>query len=478
MTSPNLNIQNVSAYPVMAPVSNSSTDGGWIWKGGKNYITSSYNDNVYFDNGNILLDWGQNCFLKGANKNHLIGGIDEPDPYSYMVRNNDFNNSNIPVSSLYYYYNINQQVTPYYQGSNFICNSTDLGTVWLINDLGNGIYDTVFKSNNTSGYQPQPDEANYSSATVKMAQSQYFDAISYFKALINNYPSSSYTDACLYDLYECYVNLDTSGNQSIRDILFNDLRNYLNSKILSGLYSSEFNNIAYNLTVMCEAYIGDYNEALEGYEFISLYHPDMYIRLLASWDYAEILELLNGPGGISGKEENMTDKEYVSHITKRINKLIAEDPVKKKMKKSFLRMKEDRETAIEKDILTKTGNGKATKTTLAKLQKDEQKLEDRVIKVLRYAGTMSEEEKRKQQMEDILLSRYNGNNSADVVENKIPGSYELSQNYPNPFNPTTTIKYALPKDGFVTLKIYDITGREVKVLINEVKKTGYYSVNF
>lgn len=60
----------------------------------------------------------------------------------------------------------------------------------------------------------------------------------------------------------------------------------------------------------------------------------------------------------------------------------------------------------------------------------------------------------------------------------IPNSYSLHQNYPNPFNPTTRIEFAIPKQGFVNLKIYDILGREVKVLVNEVKTPGNYSVDF
>jgi hypothetical protein len=59
-----------------------------------------------------------------------------------------------------------------------------------------------------------------------------------------------------------------------------------------------------------------------------------------------------------------------------------------------------------------------------------------------------------------------------------PNVYALSQNYPNPFNPTTNIKYQIPKDGFVTLKIYDITGREIAKLVNEQKQAGYYTVSF
>jgi hypothetical protein len=60
----------------------------------------------------------------------------------------------------------------------------------------------------------------------------------------------------------------------------------------------------------------------------------------------------------------------------------------------------------------------------------------------------------------------------------IPDNYYFFQNYPNPFNPSTTIKYGIPKDGFVTIKIYDIAGREILKLVNEFKPAGFYSVNF
>jgi hypothetical protein len=60
----------------------------------------------------------------------------------------------------------------------------------------------------------------------------------------------------------------------------------------------------------------------------------------------------------------------------------------------------------------------------------------------------------------------------------VPAKYNLSQNYPNPFNPVTQIKYDLPKEGFVTLKVFDVLGREVSKLINEVKTPGSYIVDF
>lgn len=59
-----------------------------------------------------------------------------------------------------------------------------------------------------------------------------------------------------------------------------------------------------------------------------------------------------------------------------------------------------------------------------------------------------------------------------------PMAFQLYQNYPNPFNPVTKISYSILKSGFVTLKIYDILGKEVKVLVNGHQKTNTYSVSF
>jgi outer membrane protein assembly factor BamB/fibronectin type 3 domain-containing protein len=63
-------------------------------------------------------------------------------------------------------------------------------------------------------------------------------------------------------------------------------------------------------------------------------------------------------------------------------------------------------------------------------------------------------------------------------EIQIPEVLSLSQNYPNPFNPSTTIRYDLPKQSFVTLKIYDLLGREVATLVNEVRHAGFYTVRW
>jgi hypothetical protein len=73
----------------------------------------------------------------------------------------------------------------------------------------------------------------------------------------------------------------------------------------------------------------------------------------------------------------------------------------------------------------------------------------------------------------ILVGVDNSNNKIIV-----PTEYILEQNYPNPFNPTTTIKYSIPHASKIKIQIYDILGREVATVINEMKSAGTYTATF
>lgn len=77
---------------------------------------------------------------------------------------------------------------------------------------------------------------------------------------------------------------------------------------------------------------------------------------------------------------------------------------------------------------------------------------------------------------------FNGNYEYFELNNEvivgIPDRYELSQNYPNPFNPTTNLEFGISEFGFVSLIVYDVSGKEVAKLVNEVKPAGYYTVKF
>ena len=76
---------------------------------------------------------------------------------------------------------------------------------------------------------------------------------------------------------------------------------------------------------------------------------------------------------------------------------------------------------------------------------------------------------------------FNGNFEYYDLSNEViigvPSAFDLAQNYPNPFNPSTTINYQIVAPGKVTLALYDLNGREVKSLVNELKEAGYYTVS-
>ena len=80
----------------------------------------------------------------------------------------------------------------------------------------------------------------------------------------------------------------------------------------------------------------------------------------------------------------------------------------------------------------------------------------------------------------ILKTTDGGGNfiGIEIIGNKIPTQFSLSQSYPNPFNPTTNIIYQIPKNSFVSLKVYDVLGKEVATLVNELLSPGTYEATF
>jgi uncharacterized delta-60 repeat protein len=74
--------------------------------------------------------------------------------------------------------------------------------------------------------------------------------------------------------------------------------------------------------------------------------------------------------------------------------------------------------------------------------------------------------------------KYTAVQGINITSAEIPNTYSLSQNYPNPFNPVTNINFSIPKNGSVRLAVYDITGREIALLVNEDLRAGAYKYDF
>ena len=76
------------------------------------------------------------------------------------------------------------------------------------------------------------------------------------------------------------------------------------------------------------------------------------------------------------------------------------------------------------------------------------------------------------------LLKYSQSVGITNISSEIPDNYKLYQNYPNPFNPKTIITYEIPENSLITLKVYDIQGKELVTLVNEFQNAGKYEAEF
>ncbi|HJY64946.1 MAG TPA: T9SS type A sorting domain-containing protein, partial [Ignavibacteria bacterium] len=77
-----------------------------------------------------------------------------------------------------------------------------------------------------------------------------------------------------------------------------------------------------------------------------------------------------------------------------------------------------------------------------------------------------------------ILSSFQSVLGINKSNNQVPGSYKLLQNYPNPFNPNTVIEFSLADRSYMNLKVYDVTGKEIETLVNQILNAGNYKVSF
>ena len=85
----------------------------------------------------------------------------------------------------------------------------------------------------------------------------------------------------------------------------------------------------------------------------------------------------------------------------------------------------------------------------------------------------------------VSVNIYAGNNKHHINDpsdgsksSTVSEDYKLYQNYPNPFNPVTKISYQINREGFVTVKVYNLVGQVIRVMVSEYQKPGNYEVEF
>jgi len=450
------------SFPALSPYPNSLDQ--LVWTGGRNSFNSVQKENIYLAGSYPYLNKGSNNFTINDTY-HIFGSMPDSVNNYYMKYNCWIGYNEIPNYFLYKYINdtIIQNISADYTPT--FCDEGLSIVNEIYTDKESGIFDTTIITDDFDSEPVSGDESLLAQARTSNGIKDFPDAIINYKGLINNFSGSELIYTSLYEMYDNYSALDTSEDQTVTDVLFGDLKQYLQSKITAEIYGDDFNSIAYDIILMCETRMRNLEIELTGYEFISLYHPNAEQRMLASWDYEEIEEMINGSGGgakqLGIRNEELGIEELELNELNRLDKLIDDDPLMKIMKKNY-----EKNIPIGKKI-------KSDKLT-------ENKLIQRAKENIFKAKYLQKDEKELRYVEDLKLLMTKGNTDSKVIDNKdyIPQEFILNQNYPNPFNPATNISYSIPVSSFVTLKVYDITGKEIVTLVNEFKQNGSYQVTF
>lgn len=442
------------------------------WVAGKNQLSSNSVFNVSIEQwGDLYSKYGKNTFnINNENTYHFFGFLDTYSQYYYSYGNCwkiDGNSSN-PAYTLI---NRNNQSMIIETGAPGLdCNWEEQETDNLITFKGHEIYDTILITKSNISPQLSSGDALYSAGVYNQKTNNFSTSIDNYKNLINLYTENKNIERVIFNLYECYVSSDTNHNQNWRNIIFTDLKNFLESKIQQYQNNDEFVKVAFEFYIKCKIKIKSYQQAMDGYDFIANNSPSATERLMASINYIDVEGLLQGSGSGMKETGNLSEEQ---------NSIQNGKPIKDILLASYEKTKEQIKLS-EKNVLKNSGNVKTTKEDLNKKHKYEKKLEDRAKENISISGSLSKTERRERIQKDLLLLHNRDGFTAKNTKSEIsvPLKYELSQNYPNPFNPITNIKYQIQKTGLATLKIYDLLGREIKTLVNEVKNPGSYMVSF
>lgn len=461
----NSNIElDVNSYLRLEPL---VIDDNYIWYGGFNEITmnnSSVAQNITFSLGSFpATEKGRNCFTLNNNYFNILGEMDANFGRSYYTRYNDWSQGpNFRITQN------GEEINVVYLPVTECMPTEELDNYLLyyqIIDLGNGIYDSIPVTTAPGGASPSPDKALFLSAKNKRNQRNYHLAIEDLKLLINQFDSSRYIASALNELFLNYKLTDTTGNQSVRNQLFGELKSYLEEKM--NQYQSNFSiaDRIYSYYLMCLVMQRQYSQAISGYENIMNNHPNQMSRLHASWDRAAAIlaQQQGGSGGGESSEAEELDRKPSDRIAREIYS--RETANRERTRKD---QKQDNTDEKSRESVDNSYN-----------KKRENLIQSRVS----YFNPMNRTHLNEKIKEDLRVIN-NITVQQSGKENSVPKRFHLHQNYPNPFNPVTKIKYELPKDVNVTITIYDILGREVVRLVNnEYRKAGIYvaewnAVNF
>lgn len=463
--------------------------------GGSNVLTTSNGDCIYLDGLDLNIGDGNNTFkITDSAGYHLRGYFPIPKPNdeklngagncfrigTYEIQNEDIK-LNVKWSDLEpIIYDFGAQtcpVGPNYCDYYIVAGEFANDTVWYecASGMGGGQKDNAAIS-------PQVNEYNqiYDSLCINMRKKQYNLASQKCMALLNDYSDSARTINAVGKLYLTSLAMNNVS----------DLKSFFEAFIQSHPGNTKLIQRMFYYIQKAKARLGQYISAMQGFQTIMNQFPTSFEGLAARWDYmaTQLLDTTSGQGGGEHLEidnEQLTEEQQHERLLN-----LVEDPLDKYDKKKF--SKKDRQVIVNNIVTAfeyqKTKEVKNYKDLEAKVltneantdEKKQYKTKSVLKEVVRPQNVKSIAEHISVVQSDTrkVFGSSESKEGKDITPTTVPLEYKLNQNYPNPFNPSTKINYELKNAGFVSLKIYDLLGREIAELVNETKEAGRYTLDF
>lgn len=419
------------SYPVMSPayLQNST-----YTLAGYNYIRNNSGNEIYIHNtsnalNNLLMDYGNNK-IEDNDETALIymnndGLTIEPEIVS--CRENYWNNGTDPYNFLvpieYFEY------IPYLTQEPVAPNECNIS---IINDDNSSL---------------NPQLLLLGNSLVSAYNNDYNSAVTYSTTLSNSSGNITYKKAGFRGILINKI-LSGTGLNQLSQLYFQYMNNYQNDTLM-------FKHLR-NLKIESEVIDSAYCEALSNLDLILINSVNLYERHYSIIEKLRILNILDSVLNGGG------DNPIVINTKNEIENILLNGEYKNAFRRNTVSEKiKNIEDELEKDIKYYKSQSNDNQRTIV----NKKLLLDLLI-INHLSGIPSIDSKKtflKNKIQNVLSTSL---------------EYELRQNYPNPFNPVTNIQFDIPKEGLVTLKVYDILGREVRNIVNEFKQAGSYIVSF
>jgi hypothetical protein len=469
-----------------------------VYLGGFNYIKNfgSSSSCINTNNSVFNINYGQNDFdLSDLDNSKFFTGTFSGDAVDNVeaIKNCFHKDSltNVEANHSVTWYSNNDPVS--FTFTDYSCELTPPNDFFVLQYTGYN--DTIFRSSGGEGGGFNPNktmniEENVykslrDSVNINLRKRNYLTVEEKSKQILTQYPDSLESISMVQKLYMASLNLDSSK--------IGLTKTFLENLIATNTQNPGLIKRAFYFVQKCKVKLGQFQSALEGFQYIMTQNPYTYEGLVASWDYAATFLLMGSGGSYKGELEQTIEElntpadTLLSRMTKRdinTNKTknnSSSEQITKTFYEKVKNVTKDDKTTQEAKVKTLE---KKIETSKNKTEKNDAKTElatmkqiKEVVKVKKPNTVMKHIQIMNDDIKKVFGVGKGGNKESE--NNLIPKTYTLYQNYPNPFNPTTKIAYDIPKDAKVKLVIYDILGREMKTLVNnEFKTAGKYITEF